>query len=72
VGDYGKIDNETGELDVEGNIYDKTFQTSLEKQNLKIDLSDPSCQPQKGGFDDNMIMSSSGVKQGDFSAKPEV
>jgi hypothetical protein len=72
VGDYGKIDNETGGLDVEGNIYDKAFQTSLEKQNLKIDLSDSSCQPQKGELDDNMIMSSSGVKQGDFSAKPEV
>ncbi|KAG1840556.1 hypothetical protein F4604DRAFT_436904 [Suillus subluteus] len=72
VGDYGKIDNKTGKLDVEGNIYEKTFQTLLDKQGLKINLSASSCQPQKGGLDDNMIMSSSGVKQGDFSAKPEV
>jgi hypothetical protein len=72
VGDYGTIDSESGELDVEGNIYDKAFQTSLNNQDLKINLSEQSCQPQKGGIDDNMIMSSSGVKQGDFSLKPEV
>ncbi|KAG2064751.1 hypothetical protein BDR04DRAFT_1130653 [Suillus decipiens] len=72
VGDFGKIDNETGELDVEGNIYDPAFQKSLKTQGLTIDLTDSSCQPQKGGVDDNIIMSSSGVKQGDFSAKPEV
>ncbi|KAG1748135.1 hypothetical protein EDB19DRAFT_1684462 [Suillus lakei] len=72
VGDYGMIDNETGELDVEGNIYDEGFQTLLDNQDLNINLSEPSCQPQKGGCDDNMIMSSSGVKQGDFSVKPEV
>lgn len=72
VGDYGTIDSESGELDVDGNIYDKTFQTSLNKQGLKINLSEPSCQPQIGAVDDNMIMSSSGVKQGDFSVKPEV
>ncbi|KAG2155300.1 uncharacterized protein EDB93DRAFT_1080547 [Suillus bovinus] len=72
VGDYGTIDSETGELDVEGNIYDIGFQTSLKNQGLNVDLSDPSCQPTKGGVDDNIIMSSSGVKQGDFSLKPEV
>ncbi|KAG2148858.1 hypothetical protein DEU56DRAFT_782530 [Suillus clintonianus] len=72
VGDYGTIDSESGELDVEGNIYEAAFQESLNKQGLKIDLSDESCQPQKGGLDDNIIMSSSGVKQGDFSMKPEV
>ncbi|KAG1782202.1 hypothetical protein EV702DRAFT_1070599 [Suillus placidus] len=72
VGDYGKIDNESGELDVEGNIYDPGFQTLLNKQGLNINLSEPSCQPQTGGVDDDIIMSSSGVKQGDFSVKPEV
>ncbi|KAG0692897.1 hypothetical protein DFH29DRAFT_913349 [Suillus ampliporus] len=72
VGDYGKIDNDTGELDIEGNIYDNSFQTSLDKQGLKINLSDSSYQPKKGAVDDNMIMSSSGVKQGDFTLKPEV
>ncbi|KAG1869167.1 hypothetical protein C8R48DRAFT_110368 [Suillus tomentosus] len=72
VGDYGTIEHDSGELDVEGNIYDKTFQTSLDNQGLKLNLSDASCQPRKGGVDDNIIMSSSGVKQGDFSLKPEV
>lgn len=72
MGAYGKIDPDSGELEVEGNIYDEAFQTSLNEQGLKIDLSEKSCQPQKGGIDDNMIMSSSGVKQGDFSVRPEV
>ncbi|KAG1758330.1 hypothetical protein EDD22DRAFT_910859 [Suillus occidentalis] len=72
VGAYGTIDSDSGELDVEGNIYDSTFQTSLNNQGLKINLSEPSCQPRKGGIDDDIIMSSSGVKQGDFSVKPEV
>lgn len=72
MGAYGTIDNESGELDVEGNIYDNAFQTSLNNQGLKINLSEPSCQPKKGGIDDDIIMSSSGVKQGDFSVKPEV
>lgn len=72
VGAYGKIDNESGDLEVEGNIYDSAFQAALNKQGLKINLSEPSCQPQKGGIDDDIIMSSSGVKQRDFSMKPEV
>ncbi|KAG2346098.1 hypothetical protein BDR05DRAFT_878756 [Suillus weaverae] len=72
VGDYGKIDKETGGLDVEGNIYDPAFQTSLNKQGLNINLSEPSCQPQTGGVDDDIIISSSGVKQGDLLVKPEV
>ncbi|KAG1745021.1 uncharacterized protein EDB91DRAFT_1050155 [Suillus paluster] len=72
VGDYGRIDSDSGELEVEGNIYDKAFQTSLDQQGLKINLSDSSYQPKKGAVDDNMIMSSSGVKQGEFSMKPEV
>ncbi|KAG0704041.1 hypothetical protein DFH29DRAFT_997923 [Suillus ampliporus] len=72
VGDYGKIDNDTGELEIEGNIYDNSFQTSLNNQGLKINLSDSSYQPKKGPIGDNMIISSSGVKQGDLTLKPEV
>ncbi|KAG1775496.1 hypothetical protein EV702DRAFT_972887 [Suillus placidus] len=72
VGDYGNIDKESGQLDVEGNIYDPEFQTSLNNQGLKINLSEPSCQPQTGGVDEDMITSSSGVKQADFSVNPEV
>ncbi|KAG1748137.1 hypothetical protein EDB19DRAFT_1684483 [Suillus lakei] len=72
VGDYGTIDDETGELDVEGNIYDEGFQTLLDNQDLNINLSEPSCQPRKGGRDDNFFISSSGVKRGDFSVKPEM
>ncbi|KAG0696322.1 hypothetical protein DFH29DRAFT_951538 [Suillus ampliporus] len=56
-GDYGEIDNDTGELDVEGNIYDKSFQTLLNEQGLKINFSNSSYQPKKGAVDDNMIMS---------------
>lgn len=72
VGDYGTIDSQSGELYVEGNIYDVAFQTALDNQGLKINLSEQSCQPQKGIIEDNMIISSSGVKQMDFSARPEV
>ncbi|KAG2148862.1 hypothetical protein DEU56DRAFT_782542 [Suillus clintonianus] len=72
VGDYGKIDSESGELDVEGNIYEEAFQESLNKQGLKIDLSDVLCQPKKGGLGDDIILTSSGVKRGDLSMKPEV
>ncbi|KAG2339527.1 hypothetical protein BDR05DRAFT_992030 [Suillus weaverae] len=70
VGDYGKIDKQSGQLDVEGNIYDPGFQTSLNSQGLKINLSE--CQPQTGGVDDDMITASLGVKQVDFSVNPDV
>ncbi|KAG1782203.1 hypothetical protein EV702DRAFT_1041898 [Suillus placidus] len=72
VGHYGKIDSLTGGLDVEGNIYDPEFQTSLNKQGVNINLSDPSCQPQTGEEVDDIIISSSGVKRGDLSVMPEV
>ncbi|KIK41205.1 hypothetical protein CY34DRAFT_806384 [Suillus luteus UH-Slu-Lm8-n1] len=72
VGDYGMIDNTTGELVVQGNIYDDTFQTFLNNQGLKIDLSEPSCQPQQGEIDDSMIITSSGVKQIGLSMSSEV
>lgn len=72
MGDYGTIDKESGEFDVEGNIYANAFQTSLNNQGLKIDLSEPSCQPQQGGIDDSMIITSSGVKQIGLSMSSEV
>lgn len=72
VGDYGFIDAATGELVVEGNIYNTEFQTSLVKQGLKINLSEQSCQPQESGIDDNMIITSFGVKQTELSVSSEV
>lgn len=72
VGHYGTINSETGELEVEGNIYDAEFQESLNRQGLRINLSDSSCQPVKGAVEEDMIMSSIGVKMGRFSLTPEV
>ncbi|KAG1745020.1 uncharacterized protein EDB91DRAFT_1271489 [Suillus paluster] len=72
VGHFGTIDRTSGELEVEGNIYDAAFQESLNQQGLKIDLSDPSFQPIKGAIEEDIIMCSTGVKKGDFSLKPEV
>jgi hypothetical protein len=72
VGDYGAIDRKTGVLRVEGNIYDKTFQESLKQQGFMIDLSDSSCRPIMGAVEEDMIMSSIGVKKRDVAATPEV
>jgi hypothetical protein len=72
VGEYGTIDRKTGVLRVEGNIYDETFQELLKQQGLTIDLSHPSCQPIKGAVEEDMIMSSIGVKSGDISLTPQV
>lgn len=72
VGHYGTIDRKTGVLRVDGNIYDETFQESLKQQGLMIDLSHPSCQPIKGAVEEDMIMSSIGVKRGDVSLTPQI
>lgn len=72
VGHYGTIDRRTGVLQVDGYIYDDTFQESLKQQGLKIDLSHPSCQPIKGAVEEDMIMSSIDVKKGEISVTPHV
>ncbi|KAG0692898.1 hypothetical protein DFH29DRAFT_966828 [Suillus ampliporus] len=65
VGDFGTVNRTSGELEVEGNIYDAAFRESLNQQGLVIDLSDPSFQPIKGAIEEDIIM-------GDFTLKPEV
>jgi hypothetical protein len=74
VGHYGAINGETGKLEVEGNVYDACFQQSLRQQGLGINLTDPSYQPIKGAIEDDIIISSVCVKQGESlgSRKPEV
>lgn len=74
VGHYGAINSETGKLEVEGNVYDACFQQSLRQQGLGINLTDPSYQPIKGAIEDDIIISSVCVKQGESlgSGKPEV
>ncbi|KAG0706990.1 hypothetical protein DFH29DRAFT_995570 [Suillus ampliporus] len=72
MGDYGMIDGKTGELQVEGKIYDEAFQELLNKQCLTINLSDSSCKPTKGPVEDDIVISSMRVKNGEFLLKPEV
>ncbi|KAG0704040.1 hypothetical protein DFH29DRAFT_913357 [Suillus ampliporus] len=72
VGDFGTVNRTSGELEVEGNIYDAAFRESLNQQGLVIDLSDPSFQPIKGAIEEDIIMCSIGVRKGDFTLKPEV
>ncbi|KAG2148843.1 hypothetical protein DEU56DRAFT_782498 [Suillus clintonianus] len=71
VGDYGTINRECGELEVQGNIYDAAFQESLNQQGLMIDLSDASCQPVRGTVEEDIVMSSTVTKEDDSSLKPE-
>lgn len=40
VGAYGTIDRKTGELLVEGNIYDPNFQTLLDNQNIDLRMAE--------------------------------
>ncbi|KAG8215952.1 hypothetical protein J3R82DRAFT_7932 [Butyriboletus roseoflavus] len=66
VGAYGTVDKETGELIVEGNIYDPEFQGELDKQGVKFNLAD--YPPQEGPIEDDFIIASRGAKRQDLSA----
>ncbi|KAI9569216.1 hypothetical protein HD554DRAFT_2020862 [Boletus coccyginus] len=63
VGAYGTVDKETGDLIVEGNIYDPAFQKELDKHNSGIRMAD--FPPQEGPAEDDFVISSRGAKRGD-------
>ncbi|KAG2363626.1 hypothetical protein BDR07DRAFT_1375667 [Suillus spraguei] len=65
VGDYGMINNETGEFDWEGNVYTTT-------NDIGIDMTDPALTPieQEGG-DDKFIVKSWGVTTKEVNASAE-
>ncbi|KAF8452225.1 hypothetical protein L210DRAFT_3517746 [Boletus edulis BED1] len=70
VGAYGEVEYETGELRVDGNIYDPEFQQELNKLNLAILMADHP--PQEGGVEEDFIISSKGAKRVDLNLGPEV
>ncbi|KIJ60757.1 hypothetical protein HYDPIDRAFT_31974 [Hydnomerulius pinastri MD-312] len=74
VGDYGSVNNETGEFMWEGNIYGEYFQELLDKSPgpIKIDLKDPALQPEVSEGDDKIIISSSGVYASEARLAAEV
>ncbi|KAF8128944.1 hypothetical protein EV363DRAFT_1451425 [Boletus edulis] len=63
VGAYGTVDKETGDLIVEGNVYDAAFQQELDKHGVGIKMSD--FPPQEGPIEDDFVISSRGAKRGD-------
>ncbi|KIJ66087.1 hypothetical protein HYDPIDRAFT_174797 [Hydnomerulius pinastri MD-312] len=65
VGDYGTVNAETGELNVDGNIYDLEFQEHLDDQSFNFKLSEH--KPVYGAPEQDFIVSSTGVKKGDLS-----
>ncbi|KAG1852136.1 hypothetical protein DFJ58DRAFT_791694 [Suillus subalutaceus] len=68
VGDYGMINNETGEFDWEGNLYKTT-------SNIGIDMTDPALRPiEQDEGDDKYIVKSWGVttKELNVSAEADV
>jgi len=61
VGAYGTVDRATGDLLVEGNIYDPEFQSQLDKHSIKINLAN--FPPQEGPTEDDFIISSGGARR---------
>ncbi|KIJ67358.1 hypothetical protein HYDPIDRAFT_180293 [Hydnomerulius pinastri MD-312] len=71
VGAYGTLDRGTGELNVEGNIYDPDFQEELDKvTHGRLRLAD--YPPELGGVEADFVVKSSGVRERDFKVGPEV
>ncbi|KAH7906670.1 hypothetical protein BJ138DRAFT_1117362 [Hygrophoropsis aurantiaca] len=70
VGSYGTINGETGELDVEGNIYDATFEEIWKTHFPNINLKDH--QPKVGEPDEDFVVSSVGVRRRDLKIGPEI
>lgn len=64
VGAYGRLNNETGELDIEGNIYDPEFQVLLDKVDGQLKLAD--FPPQIGAVEGDFIVRTMGVRQKDL------
>ncbi|KIJ05280.1 hypothetical protein PAXINDRAFT_21444 [Paxillus involutus ATCC 200175] len=65
VGAYGTLSRETGELDVEGNIYDRDFQEELDKIGVRFKIADH--QPVDGEIEKDSFIASSGASKGDIS-----
>ncbi|KAF8556658.1 hypothetical protein OG21DRAFT_1506253 [Imleria badia] len=70
VGAYGEVERETGELRVEGNIYDPDFQAELNKLGFALRMDDHP--PQEGGAEEEFILASKGAKRVDLSLGPAV
>ncbi|KAH0835710.1 hypothetical protein J3R83DRAFT_9531 [Lanmaoa asiatica] len=70
VGAYGEVENETGELRVDGNIYDPEFQDELNKLGFTLRMADHP--PQEGGVEEDFIIASKGAKRVDLHLGPNV
>ncbi|KAH7925720.1 hypothetical protein BV22DRAFT_1064371 [Leucogyrophana mollusca] len=69
VGNYGEINTETGELDVEGNIYDENFKKIFKQYHPDMDLDEH--KPKVDKPDEDFVVSSVGVRRRDLTAGPE-
>lgn len=70
VGAYGRLNTETGELDIEGNIYDPEFQVYLDKVDGKLKLAD--FPAETGAVEDDFIVCTMGVRQNDLKVDGEI
>jgi hypothetical protein len=70
VGAYGRLNVESGELDIEGNIYDPEFQILLDKVDGKLKLAD--FPPQVGAVEGDFIVCTMGVRQNDLKVDGEI
>ena len=69
VGAYGEVESETGELRVDGNIYDPEFQDELNRLGLRLHVADHP--PQEGAVEEDFIIASKGAKRMDLHLGPE-
>ena len=70
MGAYGEVESETGELRVDGNIYDHEFQAELNRLGLPLHMADH--QPKEGGIEETFTITSKGVKRVDLSLGPDM
>jgi hypothetical protein len=70
VGAYGRLNTETGELDIEGNIYDPEFQVLLDKVDGTLKLAD--FPAQIGAPEGDFIVCTMGVRQNDLKIDGEM
>ena len=69
MGAYGEVDRETGELRVDGNIYEPHFQSELNRLGLSLCMADHP--PKESEIEEDIIITSKGAKQVDWSLGPE-
>lgn len=69
VGAYGEVEYETGELRIDGNIYDSDFQVELDRLGLRLRMADHP--PEESGVEEDFIIASKGAKRVDLQAGPE-